>query len=285
MDHISTPLMFLINQSLSIQEKNALTISALNSWFLAREGPLASPSGLEALGNIYTKYQDQSQDWPDFQILFAALSWLTDSGTILRVTSGLTAEAWSRIKPFDGQESYTMLPMLYRPKSRGYIKLRSTNPYEAPVIDPKYYSHPDDLKSMVEAIKIALALANTPPLKKYGSVYLGEKATFPSCDVYKHFPTSEEALECQAKAQTFTIYHPVGTCKMGSPFDPMAVVGPDLRVLKVKGLRIADASVMPQIVSCNTNAATIVIGEKGADLIKSSRGPLSKKWVNSVWRK
>ena len=84
-----------------------------------------------------------------------------------------------------------------------------------------------------------------------------------------HPPTSAEYLAAYLKKSALTVYHPVGTCKMGSASDPTAVVDPTLKVKGIKGLRVADASIMPNIVSANTNAPAIMIGEKAADLIKA----------------
>ena len=154
---------------------------------------------------------------------------------------------------------------MLRPKSRGYIKLRSTNPYEHPIIDPKYLTHPDDIHMMVEAMKICIAVGMTPPYQKFGAQLF--QTVFPGCETYSFL--SDEYLACVARTTTQTIYHPSGTCKMGSPWDPTAVVDPKLRVLGgVKGLRVVDASIMPDIISGNLNAPTIMIAEKVADMIK-----------------
>lgn len=156
---------------------------------------------------------------------------------------------------------------MLRPKSRGYIKLRSVNPYDHPIIDPKYFSHPEDIHAMVEGMKLSIAIGIAPPFKKYGSELF--RTQFPGCESYPFL--SDEYLACMARSYTATIYHPVGTCKMGDPYDPTTVVDPRLRVLGVRGLRVVDASIMPNIVSGNTNAPVIMIAERAADLIRTEK--------------
>ncbi|CAN7951443.1 unnamed protein product [Ixodes pacificus] len=114
-------------------------------------------------------------------------------------------------------------------------------------------------------MKFSIAVGQAPAFKKYG-VKMWDKV-FPGCDHYKFL--GDEYLACMARTFTNTIYHPVGTCKMGQPWDPTTVVDPRLRVKGVGGLRVIDASIMPVIVSGNTNAPSIMIGEKGADIVKS----------------
>lgn len=118
------------------------------------------------------------------------------------------------------------------------------------------------MKTLVEGGKIAVSLTRTRALKRFGS----QLVPVPNC---LHVPMYSDAYyECVARHYTLTIYHPIGTCKMGPYWDQEAVVDPQLRVYGVKGLRVIDASIMPNLVSGNTNAPVIMIAEKGADLVK-----------------
>ncbi len=150
---------------------------------------------------------------------------------------------------------YTLLPGVVRPKSRGRVTLASADPFDKAVVDPNYYGDPHDMEIMKQGVAAALAIAGQPALAPYrGDQYLpGPDATTP------------DALERFIRDQTMTLYHPVGTCKMGS--DEMAVVDAALRVRGVAGLRVVDASIMPVIINANCNVPTMVIGEKCADLI------------------
>ena len=151
-----------------------------------------------------------------------------------------------------------MIPGLIYPKSRGEITLRSNDPYEHPIIDPHYFENDEDVKILLKGIQLSREFAKTAPF----SNYLKSEAV-PGDHV-----TSEEGLRAHIRLFAKTIYHPVGTCKMG--IDEMAVVDPELKVHGIEGLRIADASIMPNITGGNTNAPSIMIGEKAADMIKES---------------
>jgi choline dehydrogenase-like flavoprotein len=153
------------------------------------------------------------------------------------------------------EHSFTILPGLIYPKSRGEVRLRTTDPFESPDIDPQYCADDDDMKTLVRAFEMARDIAASKPLAPY---LRGEATPGPST---KTDAEIRAAIRLYAK----TIYHPVGTCKMG--LDAASVVDPELRVRGVEGLRVADASIMPSIVGGNTNAPSIMIGEKAADLI------------------
>lgn len=116
----------------------------------------------------------------------------------------------------------------------------------------------------MDSLKQCITMGLSKPFQKFKAALW--KRTWYGCEQFK--PYSDEYLECLTRSYTATIYHPVGTAKMGPPSDPMAVVDPQLRVYGVKGLRVIDGSIMPKIVSGNTNAPIIMIGEKGADLVK-----------------
>jgi choline dehydrogenase len=144
---------------------------------------------------------------------------------------------------------------LLRPKSKGEVTLESSDPMADPKIDPKFLSHPDDVKDMVEGYKKMMKILNKEPFSKYTSK-----------NVQRPVDLSDDAdIEQAIREEADTVYHPVGTCKMGS--DDMAVVDSNLKVYKMKGLRVVDASIMPTLVGGNTNAPTIMIGEKASDII------------------
>ena len=142
-----------------------------------------------------------------------------------------------------------------RPKSRGRVDIRSANPDDAPLIDPNYLSHPDDLKVAADAIRLTRRIVASSALHTFSpEEYLPGAA----------LQTEQELHEAAAKIGT-TIFHPGGTCRMGQ--DAEAVVDAELRVHGIAGLRVADASIMPTIVSGNTCSPTLMIGEKAAQLI------------------
>ncbi len=144
-----------------------------------------------------------------------------------------------------------------RPESRGTIRIKSPDPRAAPAIAPNYLSAPEDRRVAIESMALVRRIVQAPGLARYVT---GELR--PGADV-----TSDEALVRAAGDLGTTIFHPVGTAKMGTESDPMAVTDTRLRVRGIDGLRVIDASVMPRITSGNTNAPTIMIAEKGAAMI------------------
>lgn len=153
---------------------------------------------------------------------------------------------------------FSITPCLLNSKNRGSVSLRSNNPLDLPVIQMNYLQNESDKLVLLAGLKIARELINSNVFDDFR----GEEVT-PGINV-----NSDEALLTYISEVCDTIYHPVGTCKMGVDTD--CVVDPELRVYGVDGLRVIDASIMPNITSGNTNAATIMIGEFGADLIKSA---------------
>ncbi|WP_172113097.1 GMC family oxidoreductase N-terminal domain-containing protein [Bradyrhizobium aeschynomenes] len=146
---------------------------------------------------------------------------------------------------------------LLRPKSRGTVALRSADPLAPPLIDPNFLGEDDDLETMVAGYKTTRRLMETPAMRD-----LGKRDLFTS-DV-----RTDDDIRAILRARVDTVYHPVGTCKMGTD-DPLAVVDPTLKVHGLSGLRVVDASIMPTLIGGNTNAPTIMIGEKAADMIRA----------------
>lgn len=142
-----------------------------------------------------------------------------------------------------------------RPRSRGTVRLANKDPNSAPLIDPNYWSDRHDLEMMLKGLEMAREIMQQPALRKFV-----RKEVLPGPNI-----KTRDELFNYACQMAKTDHHPVGTCKMGC--DEMAVVDPELRVHGIEGLRVCDSSVMPQINSSNTNAPTIMIGEKGADMI------------------
>ncbi len=194
---------------------------------------------------------------------------LSDTGSGARTTSaapdlqfhflaGAGAEAGVPGVP-PGSSGITLNSYTVRPRSRGTVKLRSSDPADPPVIDPNFLAEPDDLRTSVEGVRISCEIFSQPSLKRYI-----RKLHFPDPTV-----KSRQDYEEYARRYGRTSYHPTCSCRMGT--GPMSVVDPQLRVHGVDGLRICDSSVMPSVVGSNTNATTVMIGERASDLIRGNR--------------
>ena len=209
-------------------------------YLLYKKGPVAST--LFETGAF--AYADDAARSPDVQFHLGLGSGI-EAGVAKLKNNGLTLNA-----------------AFIRPRSRGSVRLGSNDPAAMPLIDPNYFADPYDREISIKGLRIARELLKQPALKPF---LLGERLPGPEL-------VSDEDLFEYACRSGKTQHHPVGTCRMGH--DAMAVVSPDdLRVHGISGLRVCDASIMPRLVSSNTNAATIMAGEKGSDIIRG-REPL-----------
>jgi choline dehydrogenase-like flavoprotein len=215
------------------------TLLAGLQYLLFRQGPVAS--SLFETGGFW--YADKSARSPDIQFHFGQGSGIEQGIATLR-NAGVTLNS-----------------AFMRPLSRGTVRLASADPGAAPLIDPNYWSEPHDLEMSLRGLEMAREIMSQPALKPFIRAEIlpgpgrkdGASLFDYACDMAK------------------TDHHPVGTCKMGH--DAMAVVSPDLRLRGLEGIRVCDSSIMPFINSSNTNAPTIMIGEKASDLV-SGRTPL-----------
>jgi len=147
-----------------------------------------------------------------------------------------------------------------RPESRGFVRIRSSDPAVPPAIQPRYLSARADRDTIVAGLKVMRRIMNEPVMRRY---IAEERAPGPQC-------VSDTDLLAFARDTGTTVYHPTSTCRMGS--DPNAVVDARLRVRGFEALRVIDASIMPTLTSGNTNAACVMIGEKGADMVLEDAG-------------
>lgn len=264
-DHVGLGgLTFIVDEPVTFTRRRFQTAAVGMDYIINERGPMTMP-GVEGVAFVNTKYADPSGQWPDIQYHFAPSSINSDGGEQIRKILNLRDGVFNTVyKPLLNAETWTILPLLLRPKSSGWVRLRSKNPLHKPLIEPNYFAHREDVRVLVEGIKIAVNISTQPAMQRFGSRL--HTIPFPAC---RHLPfASDEYWECSARQFTFTIYHPTGTCKMGPSYDEGAVVDSRLRVYGVNGLRVVDASIMPTIISGNPNAPTIMIGEKGADLVK-----------------
>lgn len=203
---------------------------------------------------VNTRYAEASGDYPDIQFMFVGGSPPSDYGTIIKENNGVRDDVWEQYyKPLEGLDTWQVIPKLLRPQSTGTIRLAANDPYAAPLIDPKYFSVEQDLNVLIEGSKIVLALSKTKAFQEMGTKFYDK--IFPGCE--DKTPWTDDYWGCFIRHYSSTIYHASCTCKMGKEGDSTAVVDPTLKVYGIKGLRVVDASIMPNIVSGNTNAPAV----------------------------
>jgi choline dehydrogenase len=246
-DHYQMRMVVKMNQKLSLNDdvRNPFKLAKMGlDWMLAGSGPLTVGAG-QVGGAACTQFATDGR--PDIQFNVMPLS-VDKPGTPLHKYSGFTSSVWQ-----------------CHPESRGSVTIQSTDPFQQPTIAPNYLSTKKDRDVMVDAIKILRKINDQAAFRN-----LWDTEIVPGKDTQ----TDAQILDAIRNGGG-TVFHPVGTCRMGS--DDRSVVDPELRVRGVDGLRVIDASVMPSITSANTNAPTLMIGHKGAAMMQHNSRYLFKE--------
>ncbi len=216
--------------------------SEVARWALQRKGILALSPTL-----VYGFWHSgETAESSDVQFTFTPASYMEGVQGQLEREPGMTVASWQQ-----------------RPESRGTVRARSADPFDAPIINPNYLAEEIDRRVLLGAMKLARGLLQSRPLAPYF-----EREDFPGPNVQ-----SDDELLGAAKERGTTTFHPAGTCRMGPASDPLAVVDDQLRVRGIEGLRVVDASIMPTMLSANLNAATMMLADKASDLIRGKVAP------------
>lgn len=168
---------------------------------------------------------------------------------------------------FLGRYYFFVHPILQRPRTVGRIRLVSNNPLKYPLIDANFLTDENDMRDFIEIVKFSMFVYEESPI----SQLVDPLAPIPGCQACPHTKylyQCESYVRCFIEQVTYSAYHPVGTCRMGDPKRPDVVVDPRLRVKGLERLRVCDASVMPLLMNGNTNAGSLMIGEKCAHIVK-----------------
>ncbi|MEM7777564.1 MAG: GMC family oxidoreductase N-terminal domain-containing protein [Pseudomonadota bacterium] len=249
-DHYAPRLVARVKNAATINEKSrGLSLAwEVAKWVTRRQGILTLNPTL-----VYCFWHSgEAAESSDIQMTFTPASYNEGVQGELERRPGMTVAAWQQ-----------------RPESKGYVRIRSESPFDQPTIQPNYLAEEHDRRVLLAGLKLARKLLASDPLKPY---YDSEAIPGPNVQ------TDDELLAVAQQYGT-TTFHPMGTCKMGPASDPLAVVDDQLRVHGIDALRVIDASIMPTMLSANLNAATMMIGEKGADLVRG-REPLPSASVS-----
>lgn len=236
-DHIAVSVKQRLSQPVSLLGtlKPLAMAKALAQYLMFRSGP-TSVGPLEAWAHLHSH---PDLEYPDLQMYCVALMYTDHGRQIIQ------------------EEGFQMVFNGCRPHSVGTLRIRSADPRQAPLIDPRYLSDPEDMRVLREGVRAARELIAQPAYDNLRGAEYAPGATVTSADDIDHY----------IRQNAITLYHPVGTCKMGQ--DEMAVVDERLRVRGLANLRVIDASIMPDIISGNTNFPAMMIGEKGAEMVLS----------------
>jgi choline dehydrogenase-like flavoprotein len=242
-DHLASPVHMSMRDptsygvSLRAMPRNLLNVA---EYLLFKRGPLAN-NVFESAAFVKTV---PGLEKPDVQLVFQP------------------AKRPGPSFPFPIGHGFAISPVGLYPRSRGRLTLASPDPFEAPLVDPNLLAVPEDLEPLVRGMRLIRQIFASPAFARYRA-----QETAPG-----NAAASDADLVAYIRAEAYTVHHPVSTCRMGS--DPSAVVDPQLRVMGLEHLRVADASVFPSIIGGNTNAAVVMIAEKAADMILG-RPPLA----------
>ncbi|KAF8781566.1 Glucose dehydrogenase like protein [Argiope bruennichi] len=261
-DHCGSLVPFTIDPQIPPVKQRLENPENVKEYIANRSGPLASAEFLNSILFMNARPVTPDVDFPDYQLYFAEIP-----KEVAETQIGLKPEVYKAIfGPYENSTVAVCLSQILQPKSRGTVRLKSTNPYDSPAIDPNYFENPEDLQTIVEGMKTCQKIIMSEPLKKVGAKPFETVA--PGCEPF--VGDLDLYFTCLTKGAVLTLSHQVGTAKMGNRRDPTTVVDPLLRVKGIKGLRVVDASIMPIVPSGNTNVPTIMVAEKAADIIKKT---------------
>lgn len=263
-DHMFIPTWIKLNQHTSKGVSREEFLDQIYQMFLHHDGPLSGIGLTNIVGFINTL--DEKELYPNTQIHFVYFP-KNDTQSlpvVTKVLGFLEETRTSIIKANLETDIIMIMPNILNPLSNGEIKLKSKDPLDKPLIIPNYFYESQDMEVGLNAIHFFENFLRTKNMKDIQAEFI--KLDLPNCRHTEYF--TDDFWECMIRNIGTSEYHITGTVKMGSVYDSTSVVDARLKVHGIRGLRVIDASIMPKITSSNTNAPTIMIGEKGADMIK-----------------
>lgn len=265
-DHVVTTVFNFILEKPVI---DIIQISSILNYIFKGTGPMTVPGLTECLGFISTENDNDTKESNiherrDAELLLALGGFVGAGSELFRNVISFSDEFYNNVfADYVGSNSFSIFPALMYPKSRGRVTLKSTDPFDDPIIDINYLDHEDDAKTLVKAIKKMIELTSSKSFERFNITMVPLK--FPGCNHTEYL--TDSFWECLIRHTAGTIWHYVGTCKM-SPRDKSGVVDHRLNVYGIKSLRVVDNSIIPLIVSGHLVASAYMIAEKASDMIK-----------------
>ncbi|EFA02628.2 Glucose dehydrogenase [FAD, quinone]-like Protein [Tribolium castaneum] len=268
-------LNFVTPEDVTLRFSKFVNLVSIYEVFESRTGPWVGAGGAQAIAYIKTDESEELGPVPDMELLLIGGSLSTDYGLILRTGMNIRDDVYNSLfAPTEGKNSFMIFLSHLTPKSKGYIKLRSADPHDYPLMYGNYFTDPGnkDINTFLAAVRYVQKLIQTETFKKFKITLIDNPV--PGCTHHQY--DSDDYWRCFLRSLIQTFNHQVGTAKMGPKNDPDAVVNHKLEVYGVKGLRVADCSVIPFALSAHTNAPAMMVGEKAADIIKNA-------WKDNLW--
>ncbi|RZC32593.1 GMC oxred N domain containing protein [Asbolus verrucosus] len=262
-------LSFSTNQYVTHHFSQLLNPYNILNFYINGMGPLTGLGGAQAIAYIKTSQSKEPADDPDIELLFIGTSLAFDFGLVIRRGMGITDKIYNAVfGPLEKTYSLMIIPLLLHPKSKGYLKLRSKDPHDYPLFYGNYLtdSGNEDIDTLLASIRYVQRLAQTKAFAKFNVTF--NTNPVPGCERHKF--DSDPYWKCCLRFLGQTLHHQVGTVKMGPSEDPEAVVNNELQVHGIGRLRVADCSVIPFAIAAHTSAPAMMVGEKAADLIKTT---------------
>ncbi|XP_075157435.1 glucose dehydrogenase [FAD, quinone]-like [Haematobia irritans] len=237
---------------------------------------LSSIGGVESLTFAKVPISQEPPDMPDVEFIKVAGSLASDQGSGLLQGANFRQDIYTDVyEPLfkAKQDHFSFLVMHFHPKSFGNLWLRNRNPLEWPQINPNYFNNSQDVEYILQGIKEVIRITEMPSLQRLGTRL--HDLPVPGCKEYTF--GSDDYWRCSIRVMSYTLHHQVATCRMGPEADPTTVVNAKLQVHGIDRLRVVDTSIIPFPPTCHTNAASFMIGEKAADMIR-------ERWTEEEYR-